>query len=119
MTEMKSGRRPFLMNTCAVMAAALAGSAVIGTSVDAAAQESHKAMLGRGGSDGYIMDASVKEHCATCEFWGGPRRVSEDRKTLTMTGLGWCNNPKSANYQKMTSPDNGPMGVWRKWAVLG
>ena len=82
-------------------------------------------MLGRGGSDGYIMDASVKLHCGTCEFWGGPRRVLEDSKTLTITALGWCNNPASPNYQKMTSPEHGPMdtcgngGSDRKFRING
>jgi len=118
MDEVTTGRRMFILKACAAVAGAALGPAVIGTAV-AAAQESHETMLGRGGSDGYIMDASVKRHCGTCEFWGGPRRVSEDSKTVTITGLGWCNNPASPNYQKLTSPEHGPMDTWRKWRVLG
>jgi hypothetical protein len=56
--------------------------------------------------------------CATCEFWGGPRRLARDGKTVTMTGFGWCNNPQSQNYQKMTSPEHGPMAVWKKWQLI-
>lgn len=119
MNDVDNGRRIFLTKTCAVMVGALMGPALIGTVVAEAAAESHETMLGRGGNDGYIMDTSVKLHCGTCEFWGGPRRVSEDTKTLTITGLGWCNNPASPNYQKMTSPEHGPMDTWRRWRVLG
>lgn len=76
-------------------------------------------MLGMGDSDGYLMSAKLTQHCATCEFWGGERRLSEDRGSLTVMGLGWCNNPKSPNYRKRTSPEHGPMDVWQKWGALG
>lgn len=118
MSEGTSDRRTFV-KTCAAFAVALVGAGVVGATVDAAAQESHETMLGHGGSVGYILDAAVKQHCGTCEFWGGPRRVSQDRKEITITGLGWCNNPASADYQKLTSPEHGPMNSWRKWSVLG
>ena len=119
MNQTNPDRRTFIAKAFGGVASAIVLPAVIGTAVVAAAQESHETMLGRGGNDGYIMDASVKRHCGTCEFWGGPRRVSEDRKSVTITGLGWCNNPASPNYQKMTSPEHGPMDTWRKWRVLG
>lgn len=117
MSQKSSDRRTFIAKTCAAFAIALAGSAV--RAVGAGAQENHETTLGHGGSEGYIMDASVKKHCGTCEFWGGPRRISEDGKTITITGLGWCNNRASHNYQKLTSPEHGPMDTWRKWSVLG
>ncbi len=119
MGEVINDRRAFLLKTCAAFTVAIVGRAVIGTAVDGAAQENHETTLGHGGSAGYIMDASVKEHCGTCEFWGGPRYASRDRKEITITGLGWCNNPASPNYQKLTSPEHGPMDTWRKWSVLG
>jgi hypothetical protein len=109
----KTDRRRFLQKTNMILGAVLVAPAVIGT---AAAAET---MFGRGGADGYLMETTLTRHCGTCEFWGGPRRVSEDSKTLTTTGLGWCNNPSSPNYQKLTSPDHGPMDTWRKWRVLG
>ncbi len=118
MNQVNPHRRAFIAKTFGGIAGAIMLPSVIRTAV-AVAEESHETMLGRGGNDGYIMDSSVKRHCATCEFWGGPRLVSEDGKTLTITGLGWCNNPASPNYQKMTSPDHGPMDTWRKWRVLG
>lgn len=117
MKEMRVGRRPFIQRACALATAALVGPAVIGSAFDATAQESHE--TGRGGTEGYIIDASVKERCGTCEFWGGPRRVSEDSKTLTITGLGWCNNSKCPNDGKLTSPDHTcAAGTWRKWGIL-
>ena len=119
MSETKFGRRPFIQKTCMLTAAALVGPTVIGAALDATAQENHGTMPGHGGTDGYIMDSSVKGRCGTCDFWGGPRRVSEDGKTLTITGLGWCNNPKCPNHQKLTSPDHDCTGIWRKWSVLG
>ena len=114
MTSFGSDRRAFVRLTGAIAGAVLAGP-LVGRASGAA---DHDAM-GHGGSDGYVMEATVANHCATCEFWGGPRRISADRKTLTVTGLGWCNNPASPNYQKLTSPEHGPMDVWKKWQVLG
>jgi hypothetical protein len=75
--------------------------------------------MGHGEAGGYVMATGIAKHCGTCEFWGGPRRISQDGKTITITGLGWCNNPKSPNYQKITTPDHGPMDTWRKWGALG
>lgn len=120
MNGIKTDRRAFMLKTGPIMAAALVGSAVMGTAVNAAAEEHHhETMAGHGGSDGYVMGTSIQGHCGTCEFWGGPRRVSKDGKTLTITGLGWCNNPKCSGYQGMSSPDHQCGGTWRKWSILG
>jgi hypothetical protein len=108
---MNSVNRRTLLRTGAVAA----GSLLV---AGAAAAASHEGMLGQGARDGYVMASDVTQHCATCEFWGGPRRLAADRKTITVTGLGWCNNPASPNFQKMTSPEHGPMEVWKKWQVL-
>jgi hypothetical protein len=119
MSEPKNDRRTFILKACAAMAGVVAAPAIIGAVVDAGAQEmGHGMMMGAGGSAGYIMNASIKQRCGTCEFWGGPRCVSLDRKALTITGLGWCNNSASPNYRKVTSPDHGPMDTWSKWSVL-
>jgi hypothetical protein len=111
MKNARMERRAFLT------AGALAAGALAGLAGRARA-ESHDAALGQGAGDGYVMSSGVVRHCATCEFWGGPRRLAADGKTLTVTGLGWCNNPQSPNYQKMTSPEHGPMSVWRKWQAI-
>jgi hypothetical protein len=118
MSEMRYGRRSFLLKASTAIAVALAGSAVGAAVVEAASHMGHEMASGHGGSTGYILEAAVKQHCGTCEFWGGPRLVSQDRKELTITGFGWCNNPVSPNYQKLTDPEHGPMDTWRKWAVL-
>lgn len=108
-------RRTLVRRTCAIAA----GAVLAGPLLSRSGAAEHEHAMGHGGTDGYVMDATVTEHCATCEFWGGPRRVAPDRKTITVTGLGWCNNPASANYQKLTSPEHGPMHVWKKWQALG
>lgn len=110
MSDRESGRRPFILKTCAGIAAALVPT-VIGLA-DATAEEPHQS-----GGNSYTMPASVKG-CGTCEFWGGQRRVSKDGKTITSTGLGWCNNARSDHYQELTRPDH-VMDTWKKWSVLG
>ena len=67
---------------------------------------------------GFKIDSATEYKCATCNFWGGIRKLSEDSKTITTQSLGWCNNPKSHSYQKMTPPDYGPMKAWKKWGAL-
>jgi hypothetical protein len=115
MNDLSRDRRRFVQRV-ATMAA---GAALVGPLVGRSMGAEHEHAMGHGGSDGYVMDGATTNRCATCEFWGGPRRVSPDRKSVTVTGLGWCNNPASPNYQKQTSPEHGPMEVWKKWQVLG
>ncbi len=113
---MERDRRDFLLRTCVLVSGSLFAATVpIGAR---ATEHAGSAMLGKGGSDGYIMDSETTQRCGTCVFWGGPRRVGQDGKTITVMGLGWCNNPQSPNYQKMTSPDHGPMSHWRKWPAI-
>ena len=64
------------------------------------------------------VSVDTKGACATCDYWGGMRRVSEDGKAVLSQSLGWCNNSKSPNFQKMTTPETGPMKVWKKWCAL-
>jgi hypothetical protein len=91
---------------------------IIGPS-DAAAQQHAGVSVGHAETAGYVLDAATADYCATCVFWGGERRISVDGKNVTTMGLGSCNNPASPNYQKLTTPDHGPMtGVWRKWGAL-
>ncbi len=77
------------------------------------------ALINAHAETGFTMDSAAKGQCATCRFWGGIRKVSEDGKTITTQSLGWCNNPKSMSYHKMTPPDFGPMKSWTKWEALG
>ncbi len=56
--------------------------------------------------------------CATCQFWGGVRRVSPDKQKVYSESLGWCNNSASPNFQKKTTPVSGPMKMWLKWDAL-
>jgi len=92
----------------------VAGSLGVGATRAFAATE-HQ---GAGSSTAYAISADTKERCGTCQFWGGKRRVSEDGKTVLAESLGVCNNPPSHNYQKVTTPETGPMPLWKKWEAL-
>lgn len=73
---------------------------------------------GGGSSEAFTIASDTKERCGTCEFWGGRRRVSADGETVLAESLGVCNNPASHNYQKVTTPETGPMPQWKKWGAL-
>ncbi|MAL77333.1 MAG: hypothetical protein CMM62_20415 [Rhodospirillaceae bacterium] len=64
------------------------------------------------------IPASAEKKCATCRYWGGVRRVSTDKQTVSADGKGWCNNPNSPAYQKQTNPTQGAP-VWTRWDALG
>ncbi len=118
MTDFRADRRAFLMKSGAVAAGSVLAAGIVGKATAAEHEHEKMEMMGHGGADGYVLNSSVTQRCGTCEFWGAPRRLAEDGKTVTITGLGWCNNPKSPNYQKMTSPDHGPMAFWKKWPLI-
>jgi hypothetical protein len=117
MKGIKTDRRAFIIKTVTSAAGSVLAAAIIGPAI--VAEAAGGGMLGHGGTDGYVLGSAVTQHCGTCEFWGGPRRLSKDRKSITVSGLGWCNNPDSPNYEKMTSPETGPMTTWKKWSLLG
>ena len=70
------------------------------------------------GVDAFVVSADEENICATCRYWGGARRATEDKKSVHCESLGWCNNPDSHNYQTKTTPVTGPMKAWRKWEAL-
>lgn len=70
------------------------------------------------GMDTFVVNANEENICATCRYWGGVRRVTEDKQTVYCESLGWCNNPDSYNYQKKTTPVAGPMKKWKKWEAI-
>ena len=118
MTDLSVERRAFLLKTGAVAVGSMLAAGGVRQAVAAEPEGKAMEMMGQGGPDGYVMHSNVVQRCGTCEFWGGPRRLAQDGKSITITGLGWCNNPQSANYQKMTSPEHGPMAVWKKWQLI-
>ena len=105
-------RRAFVSNACK-----LAVGAVAVGSLPAYAMESHQH---HGTGDGIAVDAKSGNRCATCEYWGGMRKLSVDNKQVLAQSLGWCNNPGSPNHGKLTSPDHEMKmpGIWKRWAVL-
>lgn len=107
-------RRNFLATTGKL----LVGTVALG-SVGVQAAEEHAHMHG-GSGNGLAMAASSENMCATCQFWGGMRKISKDRKEVVAQSMGWCNNPKSMSHQKLTAADRKMKkpGIWQKWAVL-
>jgi hypothetical protein len=94
----------------------LAGAAALGSLATHAAEEHHQ----DGSGSGLVVDAALQNRCATCQFWGGMRKVSDDKKQVTAQSMGWCNNPDSPNHRKLTAADHHMMkpDIWKKWAVL-
>lgn len=118
---MKDGnRRNFLRNSGAVLAAGVLSG--FGVSAVASADESHEDHGGQlksmKGIDAFVVKADEEGICATCRFWGGVRRATEDKKFVHCESLGWCNNPDSHHYQSKTTPVTGPMKSWKKWEAL-
>jgi hypothetical protein len=93
-------------------------SAVLGGLSGHAGADEHGGHAGAKGLAAIVIDASKEGICGTCRFWGGVRRVSEDKKTVYAESLGWCNNVDSPHYQTMRTPEAGPMKAWRKWEAL-
>ena len=107
-------RRNLLKKGGAMLAVGVLG----GLGVNAKASEHGGHMKSNKGVPAVVVGADKEGVCATCSFWGGIRRASEDKKTVYCVSIGWCNNPDSHHYQTMTTPTTGPMKSWRKWEAL-
>ena len=108
-----NSRRRFLITSSKI----LAGTATFGSlSVYAGGHSHHH----HGSGNGIEINATQKSTCATCQYWGGMRKISKDRKLVTAQSLGWCNNPDSPNHQKLTEADHKmkKAGIWKKWNAL-
>ena len=107
-------RRNFLSNSAKL----LAGSVAF-VSVNALASSHEGPMHGASG-EGTAIDATATDTCATCQYWGGMRKVSEDKAQVVAQSMGWCNNPDSMNFRKLTNPDHvmQKTGIWKKWIAL-
>ena len=103
MTTAKINRRDLLGKTGALIAFATVGGA-LSSSANAGLH--------------FEMESDTEGKCATCNYWGGIRKLSKDGKTVISQSLGYCNNPKSHNYHKTTTPETGPMKAWSKWSVI-
>lgn len=103
------GRRTFILRTGQV----LVGGALSSAAITTRAEDATEAI-----DAFYEMSADTQAKCATCEYWGGIRKISRDGKAVLTQSLGWCNNPKSAHYNTLTTPETGPMKSWRRWQVL-
>ena len=106
-----NSRRKFLTSAVALAA----GSTVLGSTNAIAGSHG-----GHGEGMGMKIAADTKDTCATCQFWGGMRKVSKDKGMVTAQSMGWCNNPESMSYQKLTNADKKmkKTGIWQKWTAL-
>ncbi|MFY9976264.1 MAG: hypothetical protein WAK53_18580 [Chromatiaceae bacterium] len=104
-------RRSFL----ATSGKLLVGTVALGALAARAEEHQHG-----GEGNGLTIVASSENVCATCQFWGGMRKASEDKKEVVAQSMGWCNNPDSPNHGKLTMPDHEmkKAGVWKRWAAL-
>ena len=105
----RTDRRRFIYHTGQLIAGGVLGSTLLHAQAGDAPASSE---------DFYPMDASTEGKCATCEFWGGVRRLTKDRKQVLVQSLGWCNNSTSHHFQQLTTPETGPMDAWTKWGAL-
>jgi len=73
-----------------------------------------------GPGGGLAVDVTAEDTCATCRFWGGMRKLSDDGKQVLAQSMGWCNNPDSPNHRRLTMADHrmGKVGTWKKWTAL-
>jgi len=115
---MDKNRRNFAVQIAGIAALAAAGAG----SANAAEHDHMHGMASMGGAtgEGWKLPSDQQSHCGTCRFWGGMRRISDDRKEVVAVSLGWCNNPDSPIYREMTAPDHmmSQANVWKKWDAL-
>jgi anaerobic selenocysteine-containing dehydrogenase len=107
-----ASRRSFL----AASGKLLVGTVALGSIAAHAAEEHAHA----GSGHGLAVDATSENTCGTCQFWGGMRKISDDKKEVITQSMGWCNNPNSPNHQKLTTADHvmKKPQIWKKWAAL-
>lgn len=58
--------------------------------------------------------------CATCDFWGGPRQASVDKRSVIVAAdaTGLCGNPRSPLHNRMSRADQGVADGHRRWRSL-
>ena len=107
-------RRDFLGASAKLL---IGASALASTGVLASKGDDH---MNHGSGDGLEIDASAKDTCGTCQYWGGMRKLSDGKDQVVAQTMGWCNNPDSMNFQKLTTADHKMMktGIWKKWDLI-
>jgi hypothetical protein len=107
-----ASRRKFLVGYGSL----LASTAALGPFNAYASKQHHHG----GSAEGIVVDSTLENRCATCQFWGGMRKLSQDKSQVIAQSMGWCNNPDSGNYQKLTEADHHMMkpDIWQKWSAI-
>jgi hypothetical protein len=102
------------------MISVVAAATAVGFGTAEGAEHHHEAEISAPTPEGWKLSADSKFRCGTCQFWGGMRKVTDDRKQVVAVSLGWCNNPASPMYSKLTAPvhEMTEAGVWTKWGAL-
>jgi len=67
-----------------------------------------------------LFNGNLK-HCASCAFWGGPRDITADSKSIRCARSndeGICNNAKSSFKKKNKLADYSSCNHYTKWQAL-
>lgn len=116
---MQNNRRGFLKTGGAFVATGVLGgfaaSAVAAEPGKMTGGAEKRAEMNVKDRDVFVVKATEEGVCATCAYWGGIRKLSEDRQNIECESMGWCNNRKSRFFGTRTTPRNGPMASWKKW----
>ena len=74
-----------------------------------------------GGARAEVAVPGSEKKCASCDFWGGPRRVSADGASAIVadaSATGICSNPTSPLYQKQSRASQGYSAGHARWRAL-
>lgn len=63
---------------------------------------------------------ATEKKCATCDFWGGARQASADKRNVIVAAdaAGLCGNPRSPLHNRMSRADQGFADGHRRWRNL-
>jgi hypothetical protein len=107
-------RRAFITTAGKLLVSTVAIGSIAGNTL---AEHTHPQ---EGSEDGHAIDATSENVCGTCLFWGGMRKIADEKKQVIAQSMGWCNNPDSPNYRKLTAVDHQMKkpDIWKKWPAL-
>ena len=73
-----------------------------------------------GTAEGITIDSSLQNRCATCQYWGGMRKLNQDKSLVIAQSMGWCNNSDGPIFQKLTEADHHMKKpeIWAKWSAI-
>jgi len=77
-------------------------------------------LAGASGKAAAASFAATDRRCATCDFWGGPRSLAADRRSVTTVdgATGVCGNPQSPLFNRQPRADHVFANGYRRWREL-